>query len=148
LTFFYFSGIITILKRKEEEMKEALCRPDDSHWCIECCPRSCPLLGDTGDGKRGCLGHEKNSDGLSERIICQSFDCLDDFSAEDRETIRKIILKEPPGEFKMSEILKKFKVGRIVCAWCGKEMGRKLGIEGDTHGICDKCFQKQVFDLK
>jgi len=33
---------------------------------------------------------------------------------------------------------------KIVCAWCGKEMGEKEGegIEGATHSICDECLEK------
>jgi len=27
---------------------------------------------------------------------------------------------------------------RIICAWCKKEMGEKLGT-GETHGICEYC---------
>ena len=31
-----------------------------------------------------------------------------------------------------------------ICAWCGKEMGRKpgLGQSGESHGICPECRQK------
>ena len=30
---------------------------------------------------------------------------------------------------------------KIICAWCGKEMGEKEGegIEGISHGMCNKC---------
>ncbi len=32
----------------------------------------------------------------------------------------------------------------VICAWCGKEMGRKpgLGQTGVSHGICPECQQK------
>ena len=32
----------------------------------------------------------------------------------------------------------------VICAWCGKEIGRKpgLGETGISHGICDECEQK------
>jgi len=35
-------------------------------------------------------------------------------------------------------------VFKIVCAWCGKEIGEKdgHGQEGITHGICAKCLKK------
>ena len=35
---------------------------------------------------------------------------------------------------------------RIVCAWCGKEMGQKAPLEdtGVTHAICPECFLKQT----
>ena len=31
---------------------------------------------------------------------------------------------------------------KIVCAWCGKDMGEKdgEGIEGISHGICEECL--------
>ena len=31
---------------------------------------------------------------------------------------------------------------RIVCAWCGKDMGEKdgRGVEGVSHSICQECF--------
>jgi len=34
---------------------------------------------------------------------------------------------------------------KIVCAWCGADMGEKdgQGTTGTTHGICEKCFRKQ-----
>ena len=33
---------------------------------------------------------------------------------------------------------------RIVCAWCGKDMGEKngKGEEEVTHGICEECLAK------
>lgn len=35
---------------------------------------------------------------------------------------------------------------KIVCAWCGKDMGTKdgKGVEGITHGICPECLIKQI----
>lgn len=93
--------------------KKSLCRPDNIHWCIECCPVSCPLLGETEKGKRGCLAHwESNKglvEGLKERSICQDFDCLAVFKKNDRERIRQIILQLPSAQFKMSEVLVLFK---------------------------------------
>ncbi len=86
-------------------MKTALCRPDKSHWCVECCPPSCPLLGNI-KGKMGCLGHDgKKFEGLTERLICLDLDCLEGFPIKDRETIRDIILEMPSGQFKMSQAL-------------------------------------------
>ena len=88
-------------------MKEALCRPDEFHWCIECCPTECPLLGDTSDGKMGCLGHNgKKVDKLTKRSICLELDCLADFLP--KEIIRQAISKLPPGQFKMSEVLSQY----------------------------------------
>jgi len=35
---------------------------------------------------------------------------------------------------------------RVVCAWCGKDLGEKEGESGEggnvSHGICPKCFKK------
>lgn len=33
---------------------------------------------------------------------------------------------------------------KIVCAWCGKDMGEKdgAGVEGVSHSICEECLQK------
>ena len=33
---------------------------------------------------------------------------------------------------------------KIVCAWCGKDMGEKdgEGIEGISHGVCEQCLKK------
>ncbi len=42
------------------------------------------------------------------------------------------------------------KIIQIVCGWCGKDLGRKLGhgVEGTSHGICDDCVVKVVAELK
>ena len=95
-------------------MKESLCRPDNEHWCTECCLRSgtrCFLFGKTEDGKTGCLGHNgKKYEGLTELPACMDFDCLDDFLPDDREIIRQTISRLPAGEFKMSKVLKELKM--------------------------------------
>lgn len=33
---------------------------------------------------------------------------------------------------------------RIVCAWCGKDVGEKdgKGVEGISHSICRECLAK------
>ena len=33
---------------------------------------------------------------------------------------------------------------KIVCAWCGKDMGEKngKGVEGISHSICQKCLAR------
>lgn len=33
---------------------------------------------------------------------------------------------------------------KIVCAWCGRNMGEKdgAGVEGVSHSICEECLQK------
>lgn len=33
-------------------------------------------------------------------------------------------------------------IGKIICAWCGKTIGHKLGTD-DTHTICRKCKKEQ-----
>lgn len=90
-------------------LKEALCRPDDIHWCIECCPGTCPLLGDLGNEKKGCLGHDgKTSDGLSERFACRIVDCLDPYEDQSKVRMRQMIMGLPPGRFEMSDILLRY----------------------------------------
>lgn len=130
-------------------MKEALCRPDEKHWCTECCLQDCPLLGDIGGGISGCLGHngKKTSEGLTERPVCLDTDCLEEFLPNDRETIRQAISRMPAGRFKMSEVLSQFKIGRRICAWCVPQrvMGKKLGLEGDTHAICEDCLKAEGY---
>lgn len=127
--------------------KEALCRPDEEHWCIECCPQDCPLLGEVEEGKLGCLVHwqrEEKFEGLKQREICQNLDCLTDFEEIDKETIRQAIIKLPGGQFKMSEVLSQFEILIRTCAWCGKFLGKKLGGQGTTHGMCQSCFQREI----
>ena len=35
---------------------------------------------------------------------------------------------------------------KIMCAWCGKDLGEKdgKGEEGISHSICEKCLDKLV----
>jgi len=89
-----------------------LCRPDDDHWCIECClGTGCCILGDTGAGRMGCLGHhgKLTEDGLTQRPLCQDVNCLSSEQLKHKEDISRIIAKFPPGEFKMSDVQKIFK---------------------------------------
>ena len=37
--------------------------------------------------------------------------------------------------------------GRRICAWCKKDMGHFEG-SGDTHGICPKCKDKMIADIR
>jgi len=39
---------------------------------------------------------------------------------------------------------------KIVCAYCGRCIGEKEGngVEGDSHGICQECFEKRMNDRK
>ena len=89
-----------------------LCRPDDTHWCAECCRgRRCCLLGNIGEGRIGCLGYNGNvtKDGLTQTPFCRDFNCLTPEQLEHRKDLSQIIAKFPPGEFKMSDALKIFK---------------------------------------
>lgn len=31
------------------------------------------------------------------------------------------------------------KVGKVICAWCDKDLGEKEGVVGTSHGICSEC---------
>jgi len=39
---------------------------------------------------------------------------------------------------------------KIVCAWCGREMGEKngRGVEGVSHGLCNKCLARLQEEVK
>ena len=38
---------------------------------------------------------------------------------------------------------------KVECAWCGKDMGEKLGPKDTTsHGICKECFDKVSQELE
>ncbi len=34
---------------------------------------------------------------------------------------------------------------KIVCAWCGRDMGEKdgAGVGGVSHSICEECLQRE-----
>jgi len=53
--------------------------------------------------------------------------------------------KKPEAEKNSSEKEKKMKV---VCAWCGKELGFKEGNGGISHGICETCKEKVKKELE
>ena len=52
------------------------------------------------------------------------------------------------------EVETKTLVGRqemkIVCAWCGKDMGEKdgKGAKGISHGICQECLAKVIAKME
>ena len=94
-------------------MKEALCGADEIHWCTECCPSSCPLLGNVDEGEVGCLGYKgkRSPDDMPRRPNCLKLDCLSGLLPEDREAIRQAISKLPAGRFKMSEVIKENRKG-------------------------------------
>lgn len=35
-----------------------------------------------------------------------------------------------------------------TCGWCGEHMGTKPGPDGETHGICAKCFAIEIQKAK
>ena len=37
---------------------------------------------------------------------------------------------------------------RVVCGWCGKDMGTKegMGVTGTTTTICEECFVRETKD--
>ena len=39
---------------------------------------------------------------------------------------------------------------KIVCAWCGKDMGEKdgKGVAGVSHSICEECYEKSFVITK
>ncbi len=36
------------------------------------------------------------------------------------------------------------KEGKVVCAWCGKDLGTKKGINGTSHGMCKECYDEEM----
>ena len=38
----------------------------------------------------------------------------------------------------------------VMCSWCKKVLGEKEPFENKniTHGLCDKCFAKQMSEIK
>lgn len=89
-------------------LKETLCRPDEQHWCVECCSlRGCSLLMTLADGTRGCAGHNVNSQGLRKTLFCQEFNCVKNLSDKSFVKLQRKISGLPTGEFKMGSLLKK-----------------------------------------
>lgn len=93
-------------------MSILLCRPDEKHWCVECCKlRPCCYFGNLDDGKRGCLIYQKRPE------LCQNFNCVDSYfrmSQADAEEVRKIILAFPPGEFEVLTAVNIFQRQRFL----------------------------------
>jgi len=84
------------------------CRPDETHWCVECCGHgtySC--LENGSDGKRGCVA---DYFGWTKPPECQKQSCIpklwpnNSLTPEVEKIVRKAIFVLPPGEFKMSEV--------------------------------------------
>ena len=87
----------------------SLCRPDESHWCVECCEgRGCSNLGSLPDGTRGCKGYKERTDlgGFRQLLSCQTIYCWSIYAPEEVKSIQKAIAREPAGEFKIGPILR------------------------------------------
>ncbi len=106
-------------------VRVSLCRPDDRHWCVECCGHgtySCIERG--SDGKRGCpadyFGWHKPS-------VCSEANCIpklwpdESFTPQAEQRVREIISLLPPGEFKMSKAFELYlrRTGQKVLAQIG-----------------------------
>lgn len=42
---------------------------------------------------------------------------------------------------------------KIICAWCGKDMGEKEPTQGKwkdeiTHGMCEECYKKEIEEIE
>jgi hypothetical protein len=37
--------------------------------------------------------------------------------------------------------------GRLVCAWCGRVLAEHYPTTGDSHGICDMCYTREIASL-
>ena len=39
---------------------------------------------------------------------------------------------------------------KIICAWCGKDLGTKEGESGGTisHGICPECVRAEIMKIQ
>lgn len=36
----------------------------------------------------------------------------------------------------------------VVCSWCGRDMGQKMGPAGQvSHGMCRDCYEREVAKL-
>jgi len=56
------------------------------------------------------------------------------------------IVEDTPEEDKI-EVGKENKIYRVICSWCGKDMGTKKGIDDGSgldisHTICYDCLKK------
>lgn len=94
-----------------QEAKFSVCRPAPGYWCVECCANvGCCNFSQLPDGSGGCLGHQSiDNPELPERELCKSLVCLPDALNNPREIkrIREAVLANPPGEFKISDFVKR-----------------------------------------
>ncbi|MFC1625658.1 hypothetical protein ACFL1Q_01285 [Patescibacteria group bacterium] len=96
----------------KEDESITICRPDDDHYCVECCyMRGCANFGKLSDGTRGCLGHPKQDtispDDFPILPSCAKYSCLFDGSISNTVNIKHIkeyISMLPSGEFKMDSV--------------------------------------------
>jgi hypothetical protein len=127
------------------EKKKRICRPDEQHFCVECCKNAgggrgtpCILLGEVKKGIKGCLAEKKEYEGLKMREICRE-DCVYHFDDFGREIIQKIIKEFSAGEFKMSNVLVIYNEGKDIAKQLGdgfKYIGPQMGLNGEIGFHC------------
>lgn len=80
-------------------MEKFICRPDESHWCADCCDsRNCGKYDELPDGTWGCLIHERKPK------LCRQVNCLTEMGITYDQAMEKI-RKLPPGEFFASQLV-------------------------------------------
>lgn len=97
-----------------QEQEFTLCRLETNHWCIECCPPNCCLLGELQDNTLGCLGYSELHEGLTRTGRCYYVNCIDGFTPDQITQLLQHIRQLPPGNFRMSEALKQAKIKTLV----------------------------------
>lgn len=83
-------------------MKEnSPCRPDDIHWCLDCCPSSCEKL---KKGGSACLNGKRIFNNSLEEPLCHGYNCLTYHKDEEKAAIFQRISELPAGQFKMNDV--------------------------------------------
>jgi len=68
-----------------------------------------------------------------------------DFNIDDVRNWLRTQIEARTDELKNEILWERGKLMKVVCAWCGKEMGYKPGNgipKQETHGICKPCAEK------
>lgn len=82
-------------------MEIFICRPDEAHWCSECCEgRNCENFEELEDGSWGCLTHATNTG------ICKEVNCLTEMQLNPIIAM-SLIAELPEGEFFASMLTNK-----------------------------------------
>lgn len=89
---------------------DALCYVGDHYCSCECC-KGCALFGKLENGNPGCLTKKNH---IPIRELCKTFDCLEHYSAQDRERARNIINGLPNRMFNMNEVKLFVKVLKVL----------------------------------